>query len=557
MAFRGIIFSTILTAGTGFSQTPPTSPAGQAAAPVILKSTTRLVQVSVIVQRHGQPVADLKKEDFEIKDNGKLEKISAFSVESTGGASTLPRVAKALPPGIFTNELEQQAGTPGGVTIILLDNMNTNLQDQVIARHQVIKYLQTIKPEDRIGIYAFGNGLKVLHDYTTDSSDLIARLGKYRGENLPDLSASEPHSMDPEMVGLNNWLMGGGGSGAERDFYTINRVQGTLKAIEFIANNLANLPGRKNLVWVSGGFPLDINMDSLRAWKDPSREQYVFNDEIDRCVRAVNNANLAIYPVDARGLETDHRFDASNQRVDLRARPGVHGPERNQQTMNELASRTGGKAFYNRNDLDKAIASAVDDAKVVYTIGFYPTNETFDGKFHKLEVKTPETSGVNLRYRKGYFDTAEAPSDEKAAQTELRDAVWSPLDATGTALVVAAKSDLKDPKIVNIAVQVEAKSISLEPNGERWNGRLDILIVQKNDKGQQFDGKIERVELNLTRATYDKVVQSGFIFRSSVAMNPQAKQVRVIVRDAPSGTLGSITVPFSDVARATPPAEPR
>ena len=100
---------------------------------------------------------------------------------------------------------------------------------------------------------------------------------------------------------------------------------------------------------------------------------------------------------------------------------------------------------------------------------------------------------------------------------------------------------------MNVAVQVEAKSISLEPAGERWIGRLDILIVQKNDRGQQFDGKEERVELNLTRATYDKVVQSGFIFRSSVLKNPQAKEVRVIVRDAPSGTLGSVTIPFGKI----------
>jgi hypothetical protein len=99
-----------------------------------------------------------------------------------------------------------------------------------------------------------------------------------------------------------------------------------------------------------------------------------------------------------------------------------------------------------------------------------------------------------------------------------------------------------------MAVQVEPKNISLEPQGDRWVGRLDILFVQKNDKGQQFDGLDETVTLNLTRENYDKVIKSGFVFRKSINMNAQAKMVRVIVRDAPSATMGSVTVPFSQLA---------
>jgi VWFA-related protein len=532
--------SGILAASLALAQAPPPAQPIQPQTPVVLKATTRLVQVSVIVQRHGQPVADLKKEDFQVKDNGKPQKISLFNVESSS-ASALPQSFKPLPPNIFTNELEQRPGTPASVTILLLDNTNTNLQNQMFARQQVLKYLQSIKPEDHIGIYRLANGLKVLHSYTTDSSDLIAMLGKYRGAEIPDLSKTTPSDLDTQLVTIDRWFAGAGASGAERDFYTVDRVKGTLKAIQFIANSLIDVPGRKNLIWVSGGFPLDINMLNMR---DPSRLQVSFAAEIDECVRAVNNANLAIYPVDSRGLMTDHRFDAERQKVDLRANNAPPVGVRNQQTMEELASRTGGRAYYNTNDLKKAITDAIDDARVVYTLGFYPSDETFDGKFHKLEVKVPETGGLNLRYRKGYFDSPEAPTDPKSAHLELRDAVWSPIDATGAGLVVAAKPDPTNPTMLNMAIQIEPKNISLEPNGDRWAGRIDVLVVQKNDKGQQFNSEEQTIDLNLTRETYDKLTTKGFVFRKQVSMSPQAKMIRVIVRDAPSGTLGSVTIPF-------------
>jgi VWFA-related protein len=543
MGMRELV-GTGLIVVAALAQLPPaaTQPAQQPE--LVLKATTRLVQVSVIVTRRGQPVADLKKEDFQLRENGKVQKIDLFNVEASDAAK-LPQTAKPLPPGIYTNELAQRSGTPGSVTIILIDNTNTNLENQMFARQQVLKYLQTVKPEDHIGIYRFSGGLKVLHSYTTDSSDLVALLGSYRGKDIPDLSQKLANPLDGEMVQINQFFNTAGSSGAERDFYTIDRVKGTLKAIEFIANNLAALPGRKNLIWISGGFPNEINLTNF----DPARIQEDFTPYIQSCIRAMNNANLSIYPVDSRGLMTDARYDASKQKIELNATRQAPIGSRNQETMNELASGTGGKAYYNTNDLKNAIAEAVDDSKVVYTLGFYPNDEKFDGKFHKIDVKAPQQSGLNLRFRKGYLDALETPVDTKTAMADLRDAVWSPLDSTAVGVILAAKPDPKNPNTLNMAVQVEPKSISLQPQGERWVGRLDILFVQKNDKGQQFNGENDTVTLNVTRENYDKLTRNGFVFRKSISMAAQAKMVRVIVRDAPSGTMGSVTVPFSQLVR--------
>lgn len=131
----------------------------------------------------------------------------------------------------------------------------------------------------------------------------------------------------------------------------------------------------------------------------------------------------------------------------------------------------------------------------------------------------------------------------------MRDAVFSPLDSTAVGITAAAKPDPKDSTKLDMAIQVEPKGISLEPQGDRWVGRLDILIVQKNDRGEQFGGLDETITLNLTRENYDKLVKGGFVLRKIIDMSSQAKMVRVIVRDAPSSTMGSLTIPYSQLTR--------
>src|SRR5258708_39015099 len=123
---------------------------------IVLKATSRLVQVSVVVHDRKGPVADLKKENFQITVDGQTQTISLFSVESAG---TLPSSPEPMPPNTFTNRLEQRPGTPSGVTIILLDAMNTRFTDQSYARQQVINYLQTIQPTDHIGLYSLSGSL--------------------------------------------------------------------------------------------------------------------------------------------------------------------------------------------------------------------------------------------------------------------------------------------------------------------------------------------------------------------------------------------------------------
>jgi VWFA-related protein len=520
----------------------------QSTPPVVLKATTRLVQVSVIAQDgKGQPITDLKKDDFRIKVNGKDQPISIFSMDSTGA---LPKGEEKLPPNVFTNRMDVKPGQQSSVTIILLDTLNTRWADQVYAKAQVIRYLRTLQPEDHIGLYTLGTSLRVLHDYTADSAELLSRLEALKGKDLPDMTSKEPtDAMHGDALLLDALQRGvGGSSPAERSFYTTQRVIGTLKAIEFIAQHLEKTPGRKNLIWVSGGFPMEIGFDNAAQMRNPQIDQRIFSDEIAEAVRAVNDANMAIYPVDARGLMVNPQYDAE-RRGNAKGRPkappmvGV----KNQETMDELASRTGGHAYYNSNDLAKAIHSAVDDSRVTYMLGFYPVEESFDGKFHKIEVQMIERKSVHLRYRKGFFDLPELPQDEKARKTELADAAWSPLDASGIGIAAKIVPSKVKPGSLDIVLVIDSTQVSLQQQADHWMGRLDVLFIQRDNEGNQYNGLDDTINLNLGAENYQKFIKNGFAYTKIVDRSDHAKIIRIVVRDSASGAIGSITVPLAKI----------
>jgi hypothetical protein len=229
--------------------------------------------------------------------------------------------------------------------------------------------------------------------------------------------------------------------------------------------------------------------------------------------------------------------------------PGVE----HQQTMSLLASETGGHAYYNTNDLARAIRDAIDDAALTYTIGFYPSADNFDGKFHKLEVQTPSRNGLNIRARKGYYDIADQPHDDRARKVELQDAVWSPLDSSALGLIVKVASAGPDhPNDIDVYVRVDPAGIGItrigiNSDGEKNDGRIDVLLVQKNDRGKSFNGEDDTVTLAMKPGTYQQIEQQGLLFHKVIPKSAQATMLRVIVRDASSGTLGSVTVPFAQL----------
>jgi hypothetical protein len=264
----------------------------------------------------------------------------------------------------------------------------------------------------------------------------------------------------------------------------------------------------------------------------PPRDQQSWVADTDRTIRALNDANLAIYPVDARGLVA-----SASARVASRT-------YNNQATMEELASRTGGRAFVNTNDIAGAIRTAVEDSSVTYTLGFYPENDKFNNSFHGLKVKLIDFPHLELRYRKGYMDQSTPPQDEGLRRAALHDAVLSPMDANGIGLRAQVHGTSAG---FDVTLRVDPKTIVLDPQGDRWAGKLDLLFVEKDAHGAQTFGVDDTLSMELKKPNYERVQQEGLIYHRVLPRSGTASEVRMVVRDASTGAVGSITAQLSAI----------
>jgi len=546
----GFVLALILTSTYGLAQSPSTPQTQSSGQVPIFRSGAHLVQVNVVVHdSHGKPVDDLKQEDFALTEQGKPQRISFFTKTSADRSVATP---VTLPPHVFSNVLAESHEVPTSVTVVLLDLLNTSWTDQLYARKGLLKFLEQLQPQDRVAIFSLGrHSLTLLHDYTTDSSSLIARLRQATGEIPTELDASTPNTeaqSELQRLGLDALA---DANQREADFFASGRIVNTLSTLEAIARHLSGVPGRKNLIWLSGGFPLTIGFDSVPAIGS-TREQRTFTHETDAAVRALNDSGVAVYPVDARGLMVLPGFDASVRGVP-RVGPSA-GPPRsaaitaNQDSMKELASRTGGRASYNTNDLTRAIRQAIDDSRVTYTLGYYSTDEAQDGKFRDIRVKI-DRPHVDVRYRKGYFALKPPDDTAKARKDDIRGAVWSPLEST--ALAVNARADLIDqpaPNTVNLFVQINPAGIGFKRDGDRWNAVIDIVYVQKDDRGRLLgDGVTDTLTLALTEANYAKAMKDGLIRQQRIPRQAAATNMRIVVRDVGTGSVGSLTIPFTQI----------
>lgn len=555
------------------SKAPATAPAvqstpqtGGAAAKPVLHVTTRLVQVSVVAQDgHERPVEDLKKEDFRVFDNGQEVNVEFFEKQAGGVVPAAPgAVAAPGTPPVWSN-LEVKAGTPINLTILLWDGLNTKPSDQSRGRQQIIKFLGNIHPGDRIALYALGDDLRVLHDFTNDASSLLRALQKqnnYNGTNMPSNQAPVTGSTaglettyDPD---LDAFLAGQ--DALFRSYQVQDRVLRTTDALEAIAAHVASLPGRKSLVWISDSFPLQLSFvsNTVGNWE--------FSENIQRATRALNDANIAVYPVDPRGLTTNlagvstpgprpgQRMAAGNLTPTVAGRQSIT-------TMEEFATLTGGVAFHDTNDISGAIRSAMDDSRLVYTLAFTPTHGQWNGEYRKIKVEV-RRPGVHLRYRSGYLATPYTPMNAAQKDHVLAEAQWSPIQATEIALSLQAEpaTGAGGKPGIKFAIVADPAGLRFTDSEGLHAADLVLTLAQKAEDGHLVFEETKSLTLRLKDDRYKAVMERGLRLAGAQALDPAAKEFRVVMLDLATGRLGSLQVPMAKlgVAEATgaTPASP-
>ena len=511
------------------------------AEPPAARVTSRIVEVSVVAEdKQGRPVVDLTAEELVLSDGGRPERIVSFSAQPPPSAA-----AKALPAGTFSNRLDRQADGAASVTAILFDGLNTPMVRQSYARQQVLAFLKQVEPGTPMALYTLGRGLNVLQDLTRDPQPLIRALEQYRGELSPGPGGAPLGTEGTGLERFSSWL-----DELETNLiehYAKDRALRTLRSLVAIANHLEKAPGRKNLVWVSGSFPVWIGRDRIPSPRRPDAGAQDLWPEIERAARALSAAGLAVYPVDARGLMAPLDYAAGrasiSREMQLADRSGFA-------TMETLARRTGGEAFYNDNDLGRAFRRAAGDASAAYRIGYEPSHDDWTGKFREIRMEASRP-GLRLRHRRGYFAQPEAPADDWYRSGVLGAALWSPTDATRLGLTVRLRPSAGDT--IGLDVRLDARDVAFPPKGDAFRGRLDAWLVQLGPGDALLDTVSRVADLNLDRITYEQVRASGELpLVDRLKRDPKAVLLRVLVRDVSSGALGSVGIPLGRVRRLGP-----
>jgi VWFA-related protein len=528
-------------------QRSPAKSASPARSETVLRSTSRLVQLSVIVKnKNGEPILGLKKHDFTLLDGGRKQKIAFFSTE--GPAPITPH--RALPSNVFTNRFDLNGQDPGTVTILLYDALNTSFFDQAYARAHILRFLKTVRAQDHVALYALTTQLRILQDFTGDTSSLVSAANRIQPKETVAFDASHPENFDvPALHNDPMWMRFqdavNNANGEIADQYTINRVGLTTAAIIAIADHVAGIPGRKSLIWISDGIPIQIGMDRIGA---VDRDTVSFGgtnagaassstpprNDLSAAARALNRSNLTIYPVDAHGVEVDPVGGggaAFFMRQDRR------------DTFRLLADRTGGKAFYGTNDIAGAIHDALEDGRYTYTLGYYPDHGIWDGKFRGITLNV-KAADARLRYRRGYYALPNRSEGEPVVKAELREAAFSPLEATNLGMIVTGEAAAPlSPRTVLLQITLDPKQFLLQDLDNRREGGLDLLFLQMGATGNFLAAERQHFGVNFAPKEYAYLAKVGLVLQRHLAIQPGAVEVRIAVRDANSGSLGSVTFP--------------
>ncbi len=495
------------------------------------KSSTRLIQVSVVVQDgRRRPVADLKAEDFEITEDGKPQPVSVFSVRGQS-----PSEAATEASGVFTNRLQSPTG--GGAVAIVFDRLNTDFTEQTQARAHIIKYLGQVRPDDRVALFLLDeDGMSVLHDFSKDAGSLLRAMTRAQSTSSSILAGAQLQPFGDQME-ANLDAFARGNLANMNSFYQRILAYTTVEALEDVAAYLQGMPGRKNLIWVSSGFPFAITNFGPGGTSDIS----LMSPEVRRATRALNHADVSVYPVDARGLVGAFSSHPSERVQTFSTIYSVYGPI---DGLRHVADWTGGRAFYNTNDIGTAINGAVKDSDLTYVLGYYPANQNWDDKFRKINVKV-KRRGVEVRHRSGYFAVQPVTPGADARQKAILEALESPLEATSLPISVTVEPAANGR--LTLAIQLDRSVPTLVKENGLWVGSIDVAVSQTLPSGKNAKEADVTVPFSLTDEMRDRLLQDGFRLTRTIQLNPDAHQVRVVARDVTTGTTGSVIITASQI----------
>ncbi len=490
--------------------------------PTFLSNSRNVLLDVVVTDSAGNSVRSLSENDFSILENGVPQKLSSF-----GG----PRVATITSKADQNSATQAPVLTPaisarGPRTIILLDELNLRFADLAYARFSIESFLAKRKSEAPIALMLLGpRDLSLVQDFTTDRQRLSKAVS-----SLPAV------------------LTGRAGGHADINL-AVEYANRALGALEQIARASVGYPDRLNVIWVTSGFPELIQPISADA------RSIALSDDYSAGIRNLANlllqSRMSVYTVDPAGViqetslanhtgtqqGTGETFQAAAQRASGATLDAITSQHWSADLLlNHLTRDTGGRSYYNRNDVDEAISVAIEDGSSAYMLSYSPSDRNFDGKYRKIEVHIDEP-GMTARTRQGYYAVdAEPAKSERDRNKRLKAALGSPL-AYGGVQAVASEAHYDQ-----ITRRFKTK-LTIGPR--RFFGRLDktgeIVLAVSLSEDNKILGSWSW-EVNPKNADSDRTL----IVPVDEILPDHTKRLRIVIADQAAERIGTVDIPIAN-----------
>ena len=570
-----------------FSQTAPTS---NSQALATFQSNVRVVLLDVIVtDSNGTPVTGLTQNDFRVFEDDKPQNIASFKEHNGAPITTVD--LPPMSPNVYTNYTGVK--TADSINVLLMDSLNTQMPDQQYVHQQTLKYLKTLPAGARVAIFTLSSRLRMVQEFTSDSSRLLAALNDpaLSGPRHSPLLKSQPESQaDDAMVGMASANQMSPNPNpinlaqeaadpvnalkaliAEKDAaMTEARVAITLSAFQQLARYLSGYPGRKNVIWVSGSFPIVLFGDS--ASSNPSVTPRMYMNDILRTADLCTAAQMAIYPVTAEGLmiHSVYQADASaigevrpsmmSQNNTSQMSAELQSVSSTRQAAESLAKNTGGQAFFNSNGITDILTRVTNQGMHYYTLSYSSTNTKSDNRYRHTRVESTNPKYM-LSYRRGYYATdgkigsGSADTQERLlplmgfglpdmAQIVYKLSV-TPSSAKSSGSSGNAVSNPKGPTThytLDFGVSLNQIKLDVQPDGSR-RAQLEVQAVAYDDAGKPLNMSGQRGLLNITPEGFQEARESGVHFQEELDLPSNTDiHLRTGVYDLNSGNAGTLGV---------------
>jgi VWFA-related protein len=572
--------STQSTLSDSHVQQPPPTAEGNPSNPVF-RTTTRLVQVDVVVtDKQGRPVSGLKQPDFTVLQDGKPQQIHAFdphtsaAMSADASAGAAPPGAK-LPPNTYSNHPND--ATADSWTIILFDLLNTPTADQEYARKQLLEMLRATPKGQPIALYLLTNKLQLVQAFTDDPDKLIKSaeslkpnrshvltteaerqhaIGQidYAARELTESAPSTSTSPDSSM--MQQLTQGKLQQQQDLEAFQIgDRANFTLSAMETMSRAMSGYPGRKNLIWLSTAFPVQLLADPKQT-NQPWRNSASYQNVLASAGALLAKSRIAVYPVDVRGLQ-GRGIDISTSATENGAwtsgensqnygqlMPGQTAAfSEERATMRQVADQTGGEAFTGTNNLKRAMQRSMEDGTTYYTLAYTPDKVDPQTAFHRIEVKV-DRPDVRLAYRRGYYSSPQKAAPPAVGAAALRGSLQPGMPPSTmlfmTATVLPPDATHKDVRIQYI---VNPNSVTFtELPDQRKHITLDCIAIAYNQDGREVGHASDTLDGTIKPSAYDTVMNNGIPAQQEISLPPGAYNLRLGVMDRPSQQIGTLDV---------------